>query len=685
MPSKSCELLLGIETDFDSREHENHKSNTWPLEDNFPIVIDRSGAIISRYKDSIWDLWPWGNKSSKLNFGDKKSRNRPPQISPSNANLLRQITAWLIYGPSPIRTTSTLISRFQLLRKLAIHCTNNNICITDLHKYPAVIDTLVPLVRPSTLDAFVLLLHQLYEQRHELNLYILAPEMIRRLLNGVPKHNRHQTAYIPPRIWQYQISRLREFIDDYQSHEKSICECYLYCIEAYIEKCGSPEIAFSVGRPKGFRGPFHKPRKESRTDLIGYRGTFLSIAEQFGIHELLSKWLLLPGQDFNSQGRGICLLTNYLSLVTAVGVAYTLNFSLMRIEEGWNLKRNCLSIEQDERFGPFFVLTGATTKTIDDSTATWITAPCAKHGIDVLESVAKLRSMCAKLNPHIDIKLIAEELNHLTLRSYEPWTWGRISSDKSHLRLDYPSYANIIKFFPKLFSQSEITITEADLNQARLVNPTLDENKFTIGAAWSFTWHQLRRTGAVNMHASGAVSDASLQYQLKHSSRAMSLYYTRGYSSLKLSESAQKEYIRAMYDVLSRDIRDLLSNRFVSPYGSEHKQRILNLVSQADNKKLVRAASTGVISWHETLLGGCTSTKPCNLGGIDSVIGCAGGNGRAPCPSALYNKNKEPALRRLQTTIDERISTCVPGTPYYDSLLAQQIALAEALNVIVKG
>lgn len=50
-------------------------------------------------------------------------------------------------------------------------------------------------------------------------------------------------------------------------------------------------------------------------------------------------------------------------------LAYLLNFLMMRIEEGWWLRSDCLEIERDERFGPIYLLRGPTMKTIEDSEA----------------------------------------------------------------------------------------------------------------------------------------------------------------------------------------------------------------------------------------------------------------------------------------------------------------------------
>ena len=52
------------------------------------------------------------------------------------------------------------------------------------------------------------------------------------------------------------------------------------------------------------------------------------------------------------------------------------------------------------------------------------------------------------------------------------------------------------------------------------------------------------------MQASGLVSDASLQFQLKHVARAMSLYYGQNHSRVRLEEKAHTYYVRTMYETL---------------------------------------------------------------------------------------------------------------------------------------
>ena len=58
----------------------------------------------------------------------------------------------------------------------------------------------------------------------------------------------------------------------------------------------------------------------------------------------------------------------------------------------------------------------------------------------------------------------------------------------------------------------------------------------------------------------GLVSEASLQYQLKHATRAMSRYYGQNHYKLNgsLDEEARGVYLREMYQTLAGEFQALL-------------------------------------------------------------------------------------------------------------------------------
>ncbi|ANC05415.1 hypothetical protein AB688_03030 [Pseudomonas putida] len=423
-------------------------------------------------------------------------------------------------------------------------------------------------------------------------------------------------------------------------------------------------------------------RSHQATEKLEFDGKFPSIARRYGIDGLLQKWILQPDQSIASVDYSISALSSYFTMVGKVGTAYILNFSMMRIDEAWALRTNCLEVETDEKLGKIYTLRGVTTKTVEDDDARWITSPSTKLAVDAMRYIARLRVVCAEANPRVPTTLEDIQSHHLVLRSYEPWANAKNTDTPLHIRPMYPSYQAVIDSYPNLFDPKHLKITESDLITARLVTTTLDDEAFKVGELWPLAWHQLRRTGAVNMLASGLVSDASVQYQLKHATRAMSLYYGQGRSQLKVNSDACTHYVRTMYEILSKEIALLFSERFVSPYGDDRKAEILRLVDASDMKKLSKSAKLGQVSWRQTMLGGCTKRGPCEYGGVDNIIRCGGGDHLRPCADALFDRDRKQNIQQLAEQIKSRLLDAPIDSPYRDSLLAQQRAVENALNVI---
>lgn len=676
---------LNIDSPLVTRDALNYRPPTWPPPKDFPVVVDARGVVVSRYGDPIWKISPWAKRLEVLNFGDGPQRKGVPGNTPHNADLLRRIAGWWLWGPRSVRTPGTLVRHFATLRPIFILCSAEGISAADLLRFPAIADRLPEVLGTSNAGTALTLLHTLYEQRHQLGFVLLDPAGLRRLEAALPEHESRQTPYIPPRIWTYQVNRLRDFLDDFRAHQHQVEACYRFCLDAYATSFGSLAMACRGENKSGSRRPFSTPSDGIGVRLADgrYYGPFSQTARKFGIDGLLQRWCTDHSQSFDE--RGIHALSKCLTMAGKVGIAYLLNFSLMRIGEAWSLRTDCLEVEQDESLGPIYLLRGATTKTVEDNEARWVTSPSAKVAVEVSACVARLRMIAADANPNVPST--EEDLRnpYLVLRPYEPWATTLNLGEDLSVRPHYVSYQSLIEEYPRLFDPEILRITKTDLQIARLVTPNLDPELFDIGKVWPLSWHQLRRTGAVNMQASGLVSDASIQYQLKHATRAMSRYYGQGYSRVRLSESARVEYIRTMYEVIGKEVARLLTDRFVSPYGEDRKADILRFVNPKESKKLVAAAREGKVSWRETLLGGCTKRGPCEYGGIDNVARCGGGDGRPPCVEALFDREREPDIRKLGIVVAERLSDAPEDSPYRESLKAQHQAIENALSVITTG
>jgi hypothetical protein len=646
----------------------------WRLPDDYPVVVDPDGDTVARYADFSWSLWGEGRRAS-INFGDGPLRANTGMIDSRNAFVLRRIAAWWLHGPRPFENAATVQAYFVVLRPIFVLCTKRGVLATDLVHHPVVAEEISTVVAPSKANDALMLLHSIHAHRSELGFTLLDDLGLRRLSSALPDHQARQTAYIPSRIWMYQVLRLKEFLDDYRKYEESIRQCFSFCLDAYGVQRNRRDEALG-GRNR--RPPFCKPSPGSRN--ARYLGPFSQTAEQFGLLDLFQKW---TAENSKHGSHTISNFSNYLTAATRVSAAYITNMSLMRIGEVWDLAEDCLIVEKDEEFGSIYTLSGRTTKTIQDDDARWIASPSVVSAIDVATSVCNLRASCFSSHPDAVASDTEERSRRLFWMPYEPWSQRHRQNLHIRRSRNYPSYQSVVSDHPKLFASDQLQIRAEDLEIAQLLNPDLDRNVYVLGEVWPFAWHQLRRTGAVNMQASGLVSDPAMQYQLKHARRAMSLYYGRGFGKLSLQRDAAATYVRTMYEVIGKKLSTLTQEAFVSPYGPDRKEQVIELVRNKDHKFLVEAARNGQVAWRDTLLGGCTKRGPCSYGGIDNVIRCGGGDGRQPCADAIFDKRKVPQILRLRDIINERICSAEKESPLYHSLQCQLLSIERTLNVLL--
>lgn len=663
------QLGLALDTPLAVPTSRAYRPPSWPPPRDWVCIEDSEGNAVSRWGDPVWHLHPWTGKTCSLNFGDgPKLSSRSPAIDPANADTLRLLATWLIWGPHGGGSPATLAKGFIVqLRQIIALCSQHGVLASDLSRYPPLIEELARSIAPSHFADVVAALDRLRDAREFLGFELLDQAGIQRLKAAQPDHAPEQTAYIPPRVWTYLVMRLKECQDDYLAHQQQIEECFAFCVAAYEEN-GVKENRF--GRTKSARTPFQTPPR-NRSGVrsgITYLGPFENTAQRFGITEVLERW----GGGLAT--RGIRGLSSYLSLIQYAALADVLSFTLMRIGEGASIRKNCLVWHGDEVYGRIPLIQAETTKTDPDEHALWVTSPSVASAISVLQSVAKMRLSCIGEwtdagNPYL--------INH----SVEPWSKPKKAG--RGLRPPVPPLASVVSLFPKLLDPQQLTITEDDFKIALAVSPALDRDVFQVGKPWHLAWHQLRRTGAVNMFASGDISDSSMQLQMKHLTRLMPLYYGRGNSTLHLSTKARDLLINEQYSVMARQLAAVQTDRFVSPYGEDHKKKLLapasedpvSLVSEEDARTYEKAARQHHLSFRRTVLGGCMKNGPCDGDCVSSVGDCAGGDGRSPCFNVLFDRNRAEANQIRLDGVTQQLETTPPDTPRYRHLEQEQRGL----------
>lgn len=640
----------------------NFRPPSWPPPPDWAPILDAQGKPVCRYSDPFWPLDVWAGKKVQLSFGDGEGRGA--RLDRANADLLRQCVAWFMYGNRGCRTAGTLVGKLQAIKPVFAVCSREGILASDLMRFEAVIDKVAAELAPSTFGKTILNLHDLLDAREHIGFCLLDRDGLTRLSKLLPIHEEEQTPYIPPRIWAYQLHRLRACLEEYAKHQKHIEDCFRFCRDAYAHNAGSLKAALTLRNGK-FAPPFQQ-KKSTRS--VTFYGQFKLTADRFNITELLERWT----GPFSLKGgeQQIGKLSQYLDLVSKAGLAYLLNFSLMRIDEGYSLRSDCLLIEHDEKFGDIPILVGATTKTDPDPAAHWPVSKSVILAIQVMKHIAALRMLCARERGDIGITKKDEDNPYLMSYQHEPWSR---SKHRSYGTRPTPGcYRVVLSCYPLLMDSTQITITAEDLRIARMITPTLNLDAFKVGKVWPFAWHQLRRTGAVNMQSSGLVDDSSLQLQLKHLSRAMTLYYGRNYSRLVLSEETRTMYLKTMYEEQARALSTISGPQFVSPLGEARKASIVSLIKEKDATALLKTIKKGEVSARSIRAGFCFNARPCPYGGVESITHCLGGDDGRGCPDLLLDVNKVSDINRYEKAVDAQLFVVHPDSPRCRALQAEK-------------
>ncbi|WP_439892845.1 hypothetical protein ACS7SF_23235 (plasmid) [Ralstonia sp. 25C] len=628
------------------------------------MSIDVDGTVLSRWGDAIWNLAPLAGRAFTLNFGDGEDPRRS-YLDSRNADLLRVLVTWRMWGPRAVRSIAALLAFHNMARAVVSLCNRNSILASDLARFPKVVEQLPSVMTPSRRLSDIKEFHRLYTARAAVGFVVLDPPALKRWATAPLDQERVQTAYIPPRIWSYQVGRLRECLDQFLAHRDQVVACFNFCIDAYEASLGSLQAA--VAGRDNWKTPFGSGRS---------LGPFSDTARRFGIEELLRTWVPSPSNRLTPRA-----MSTYMNMVVLAGLAYIANFTLQRKEEVAALRASCLLWETDEKLGRVPVICGETTKTIQDSDARWVASPSVSVAVEAMTVIARLRVRCDEANP----KLMLTPLDRVDpyLRSFATEPWGTKKLRRYDLRPPVPPVSEIIETYPRLFDVEKMRISEKDLRIARKLTPNLPENEYAVGKVWPLAWHQYRRTGAVNMFSSGIISDSSMQLQMKHSSRLMPLYYARGYTRLHLNESVEATIVTAMYEALALRIKGAMSERFVPPHPVDRNQHsVVTLLSSKDETKLVNWAKNGKISYRQTRLGGCLKSGPCEYGGVESITHCAGGGGTKPCVDAIFDRTKAPQVKRNLEWLLAEMARLSEDSPRYKALEKERIGMESFLNVV---
>src|SRR6516225_2731618 len=128
------EFGLAMKPDWMTSAATCFRPPSWPPPRNWPVSIDRKGHVLSLWGDPVWDLTPMAGKTLTLNFGDGSICRADP-IDRENADLLRRLLTWRMWGHRAARKASTLQSEFTRMRAVIALCSKNGIRADRLMRY----------------------------------------------------------------------------------------------------------------------------------------------------------------------------------------------------------------------------------------------------------------------------------------------------------------------------------------------------------------------------------------------------------------------------------------------------------------------------------------------------------------------------------------------------------------------
>ena len=638
---------LRLNSDFINEKSPNYKLTSWPPNDDTPITCDEDGNIVSVFKDNIWDFTAYYNKNLKFNFGDK-SQKKGYIIDSKNIYLFKIIAAYWLWGAGSVMSVQNLMLKLTKLKPLIYVCSMNNILISDLNNNEWVFESIAE-IYTSQNSRVLNLLKSLYANSKEIGFILLDTYSIKKLSKYMGRDDVTQTPYIPSRIWSYQNKRLEECLKDFLNHKEKIKYLFNFMLDTY-----------------GCKSRFER------------RDNFLRLIRELKLYDLFQKWV-----DFDLNGISVRNFSSYLSLISFSAIAYIINFSLMRIDEASKLTYGCF-VEKELNNQKYYFIQGETNKTHKEKETLWIVPSIVSIAIDAISTICELRFSVLQKSGFLK-QSIKEFKPYLYLNSFEPWTPPAADFERIFLLNRMRRYNEAFHMWPKLFDKNQLIIQEEDLRISRKMTFGLDKDKFRVGSVWPLGWHQLRRTGAVNMIASGLVQDESLQYQLKHSSKFMSLYYANNAYKLNfnLNEEVGELFLQEWHMNNVSKNQELVSDNFVSPHGLRRKNQLISTITLKDHTSLLELSKSKKLNYRETFLGGCTKTgDPCPYGGITNISMCMGGDDKLPCESVLLDKNKLPLMYELEDFYQRKVNNCTPDSIPEKATLQQLISVRKAIDVL---
>ena len=621
------------------------------IRQDFIILRDKDGKILSLYKDNVWNLKTYVSNPSQHGIIDFENR-----IESSNISDVKKLMFLLIVFGSGRNgsqySVETLghyfndvmvpLSKFALENKTTItKIIENNILLnsyinnkcSNLGKVQCLSSTLVFLDNLSNRST------QINFQRNK-DIF----KLLKSKINDFSAEH-HQTSIIPSRILAESIRQRWIQIEEIETNLTNLIKFLDMCIES--ERFASSETMINK-----YKWDCNKTLQWK--EAINF----------YQLNNLFKKYSLKNRINFKG------FITKIQGTCKHLLHAYT----GMRNGEMLNTQSNCLeSVPTNSGICRIISTTSKFTGT--NQNAKWVTSKEVERIIFILRSINQVIAKHYNLNLN-DLPLFLSGnifVEKGKIRDNENIRAKRKFDKRDELPLDYSSL--------RLTIEDKQEIEEIDFNK--------NIRDLEIGLPWEFKTHQYRRSLAIYSIQSGLVSLGALQIQMKHLFREMTLYYGNGASYARKLFDIPKEHIANDLDALKPELDTLayIKNVIFSDeklFGA-HGSFVENNTKQNNHKfktyflenrdKTLKQFKNGEIAYKETALGGCIATEACDSRLTRSITACF------DCHGGILKKSKVDNVIQKQK---EFISFLDPSSIEYRTEVEDLNRLEELKSKLIK-
>ncbi len=597
--------------------------------EDYAIVENESGDVITAYGDINWDLWLYqitaSKKESKLNF---------ERLPPSGREEAKWLMFVLLFMAEPLSgtqlTVSTVTSYMKVVGPLAFFTNNENYSLLKLFNDPAAIrkflESPTNMSMGEKLCSLVSHLNTIGYER--CGIEVVTPDQYKKLYQKPPRREARQHAVIPPRLLSELITQLNILLREVATNIEQLCDLVRNMAE-------DPALG---RRPSAQRNAGRLERQFSRQ--FEEAAVFWELDELFNRYEITGPKKL---RTFLTRIQHACRLMLTL-------------YSGMRKGEIDSLKCGCL--KQDRTSNQvFYRLEGSTTKLHKmEKFDSWMTSVDVKEAVIVAENLALTFAEISNIDDADGIPLfLCSRFSRLNRTA---------PKKKGYLDINHCSGVGQ-QVFDSLPAEPFL-ITPEDIAHLNLIDPFRPwkaEEKFDVGRAWQFKNHQIRRTLAYLVGQSLLVSLPSIKRQYKHLAPAMTLYYMRSEATDPSFESSN-HFCRLLNDKKPEAdaiayYNDILNSKepLLGAYGKFLEKRgkkvYKDVVFTTPRNELVKRMRKGLEAYSETPLGACTFTGRCDKRAMRSLTECLS------CKSAVIKPSK---LRNLIQRQEAFVEELTPGS-----------------------